>query len=177
MKLLLLLMISLPAESVEYFIDSGLNNVNYSWYGVGSDNASYDKQMVGVGFSALHDNFGLRAGVMKGGEANTEGRYSTYIVNMKSITSFELFYKKDITDRFYLFTGIGHYLIPVPIYSEEDNYYRNDNDNDGGWFYGINIRLSNDFSLKWRHTQYGTIKNSTLNEWIKGDSLSIVYRL
>ena len=174
---ILLLFFAVSTNAIDYEIDVNSNNVEYVWIGSGSDSAKFNREMYGVGVTALfNDNLGLRLGYMKGGEATTTGRYAGYIVDMRSITSFELIYKERLWDNISVFCGIGSYLIPVPIRSEEENYFRADRDDDEGYFYGLSFRLYNNISINYRFTKYSTIKDKNLDEWIKGNSIQLTYK-
>jgi hypothetical protein len=179
-KLLILLALfaAYKANSTEYQIDINSNKVDYGWYANDSDNARFLRGMHGIGVTAFFDdNFGFRVGYMKGGEAGTSGRYSSYTVDMRSITSFEVIYRKPVSDSVSIFGGIGTYLIPVPLTSEEEGYYKNDRDDDEGYFFGITTRLNENLLLNYRYTKYSTIRVRGSDEWIKGNSLQLVYEL
>lgn len=176
---IILFSIDVVADSdIKYQFDLNSNQINHGWYTNDIDEAKYLNTMTGVGVSAFHySGFGLRLGYMKGDEAQTTGRYKTYIVDMKHIISFEAIYKKEVLNNVELFAGFGTYLIPLPITSEEEGYYRNDSDDDEGYFYGVSLRLYKDFLINYRYTKYSTVRSNGSDEWTKGNSVQLVYEL
>lgn len=174
--ILLALFISFSVSAIEYQFDVNTNEVTYSWVASETDKASFHKRMTGFGVTGLiNDNWAFRVGAMKGGEAGTKGRYHTFKVDMKFIVSYELMYRKSLTDNISAFAGVGSYRIPVPIYSEVENYYRNDSDDDEGWFLGLNARMYGDWFINYRYTKYSTINSGSLKESIRGSSIQLIY--
>lgn len=172
-----LLLISTQCQALDYQFDISTNDVNYGWYANDTDQADFHREMIGIGLSAFDGNWGLRAGYMKGGEAHTQGRYSDFTVDMKYITSIEIIYRKQVSDNFRVFAGIGTYDIPVPIWCDDESYYRNDSDDDEGYFFGASVRLYNKWHLNYRYTKYSTNNSNGSDEWIEGNSIQLVYEL
>lgn len=180
MKVLILLtLISLNISADDYELDFNYTQVKHYWKAKGADTANFNKDMVGIGLTKWwKSGLGIRAAYQKGGDSQTTGTYAGWTLNMGSITSLELAYRYKFNDRFNVYSGVGNYLIPYPIYNPQGLLAKDDEDDGDGWFYGATYMFSKDLGIGYRFTKYSTIKirEKQLDEWTKGHGLQLIYR-
>jgi len=170
------------ANGVELELDISYNNIEHAWTARGSDKAHFDRVNYGIGATVWSESnrWGFRTAYLKGGNAYTEGRYEGWTLDMEYIISFELIYKREIFNDFYAFTGIGHNIIPMPIYGLEGQLVKDDDDDDEGYFFGVTKMFTKHHGVTARWTKYSNIQQRRpfphLNEYIKGTSFNYVYR-
>lgn len=174
--LLLLIFISTQVFGDEWQFDVSHNNVEYVWIAAGTDNAHFDRAMVGVGITKWFDSgLGARLAYAKGGEVQTKGRYEGWILDMRYISSFEIMYRKEIFRDFSVYIGIGTYQIPLPIWNPETGYFKDDRDDDEGWLIGFTYMINDNVGASYRFTKYSRINNN-IDEWTSGYSSQLFYR-
>ena len=174
MKILILFLLSFNVVASEFEIDFNQSNIEHAWRGISV--ADYKGNMKGVGLSYWHgSNFGVRLAHSVGEKLYTKGRYESYVIDLKGITSLELLYRYELLNNLYLVGGVGTYKIPVPITSIEEDYYRNDSDNDEGYTVGFQYKFNESLSFGYRFNQYSRIKKNGNDEWTRGHSLNIAY--
>lgn len=172
--LILLLALSFNVVSSEFEIDINHTKLEHAWRGVSV--ADYSADLKGVGFTWWdNSDFGVRLSHSFGEKMYTKGRYESYVINLKRITSLELLYRHELLNNFYLIGGISFSKIPVPITSIEENYYKNDSDNDEGWLVGFQYKITKNLSWGYRFSEKSRIKVGVNDEWIRGHSLNIAY--
>ncbi len=174
MIILIITLLSFSALSSEFAIDTNFTKLEHEWRGISV--ADYSADLKGVGLTYWHDSdFGVRIAHSFGNKMYTEGRYASYVIDLKGITSLELLYRYELLNDFYLIGGVSTNKIHVPITSIEENYYRNDSDDDWGWGAGFQYKFSDRISAGYRFDQRSEIKKNGNGEWTRGHSLNIAY--
>ncbi|MFT5709311.1 MAG: hypothetical protein ACI9ES_003619 [Oceanospirillaceae bacterium] len=184
MKLLIItmmLLLSSQAMATQYSIeiDVSKNEIEHAWRGP-NNYAHFELKGVGVGVTVWQDNIGVRLAYVDGGNINTAGRYEHITINLKYIASLELLYKYQITNDLRIYAGISTSLIPVPMSwdgIDPKSHEATDSDNDEGYTIGMQHNLNKGLSIGWRFNHYSRIKSSPHDEWIKGHSIYLSYKL
>ena len=172
-KLLLLLLFSPVLFAEEYIVDVGYYNIEHAWRG--PDNvATYKPNMTSIGFTVVHDSgFAVRAAYGESEHTETTGKYSDLTLEMDYIISLELMYRYSI-DNLTLLGGVGTYIIPASVRSED--HYNYDYDNDEGYFFGAEFDLDNDIAIGYRFTMHSRITSDPYDEWTKSHGIYLAYK-
>ena len=171
MKYLFVLLLSFNIYASEYEIDTNYTKLEHSWRGISV--ADYTASLKGIGFTWWdNSNFGVRLSHSFDAKMYTKGRYQSFVIDLKGITSLELLYRYEILNNLYLIGGISTNKMPVPITSIEEDYYRNDSDDDEGYIVGVQYKLNKHYSIGYRFSQTSRIKKDLSDEWTRGHSIN-----
>lgn len=141
-------------------LDIGITEVEHAWRGI-NNYADYDSQLKSIGLTLWHENnFGIRFAHGTGSTMTTQGRYKDYYIELPNISSLELLYKVELTDRARVFGGIGTNLIPLPTYKDVRGSVRADRDDDEGYILGLSYNVLSNLRLIYRFTEYSLVKSA-----------------
>jgi len=166
----------------EYQLDAGHSKIEHAWRGP-SNVGTFRPALNSAGLTAWYKKliWGGRLGVRfahgASNKAVGDGRYTDIMLDLKSVTSFEVMYRRYIYKRVYAFVGFGTYIMPMPHYKISDtNYYIEDSDDDEGYFMGLGYQFNPKVGLEYRFTQYSRIQGSVYDEWTRSHGLHLTYR-
>lgn len=180
MKYLLLVLVlvlfscDLFADEIE--LDLSMTEMQHSWRGP-NNVGDFEGKMLSYGVTYWKDNgLGLRVAVGDAGFLeSTGGKYSNLHIKMDKLVSVEILYRFYISNKCYLFGGVGQYYIPASAYSLDGNYVDRDRDDDNGVFVGAGCKISDHSSLSYRITEYSRVTSSPYDEWTRGHGLHVAY--
>lgn len=135
---------SLETKAIEldYSIGVSQSMLEHKWYG--ASQATFEFDLTTVRVSAEHESgWGVRYGygLPMGKDTQTTITNQTFAIDFKKYQEFELLYNFDLVNDFGAYVGIGHYMQTLPIHRPSGEMIRYDEDNDSGFFGGINYNM------------------------------------
>jgi hypothetical protein len=175
------LFMSLTVSAGEWEINSGYSSLQHSWTDK-QGTTRYTPDMVSVGIGYKWDN-GFQLSYLYGKMDETSdsaGAYPFANIDFKHINGLELSYRVEVGPYVEVFGGVGAYLIPTDHiwYSPSGNGQvvggKKDSDDDEGYFFGVDIELTESLSLRYKYSHYSDIDE--WDEYIRGHGGYLVYK-